>query len=917
MALPEEIGNPHWPPFGREPGPEHAWLRFQTLNVGDRRAVVAAHVQVPYVVDVGGAVSSLDQIAPFVAHNYLTRLNTYLKCKNGIGLGVPPSWLEALDPSKAAHFGTIRWLPIWPSPGGGNLDAKPRLASWNLSRTDDHELPAQIMMVAAEVYADDGTVLSYDVGVTVPMTVVDLDEGRRQLIVRSVNIELPRVGQRSFTEIAAAVDPEYQPAFFFFAETALTGAMRSEALLGNIALSSGVKADTLAIDELRFTADWRPSNRTVLFVGKALGSPPSNRSNVSHEVVSEIIFPQKDQFKPGVVETKRSPLVTHAAPGDAEVFRRTPPGWFDDAAPDAEYSYRLRRPGRKDSVLEDYRILETIKPTANVVLNEPGYFEVRLCPNIVKADNGVGGTVKSVRLPGTSWPAPRRDDFSAISAYRNSRMFFDMLESFGLTPQTLVVRAQQEVQIFYRSGIYPGPGGDGRTINAQVAFDCRNRELPFVDMRFAIAQHNRWARPDGGWAQPLGIATSGRWVLHEFGHYLLAARLGKLEFDFAHSAGDAMAAVFFDPLSRLADTRGGVSEKFRGYTYPLVFTTRRHDREVGLGWAWYGTLNRSALSVSSGGCNDKKGYLTEQILSSSVFRLYRCLGGDTKTGEAPDRYTRRRAAHMTLFLLVRAIAGFGPSPSVAECLELAMETAGIGMMTRLPVPSDNHPERLPDAWEPALTHKTVRWAFEAQGMFPADPGRDHNAPGSPPPVDLFVADQRPTRIAYSSGVVAYGAGSYVPVSLDWAGERLWTIDPGAMRIEIGNRGSYPVHDAQLRIWIGSADRPPEKVRWDLDSVIDWHVAIGPFPVVLEGNGIQTVELPPEVEEELRQLTAPMLLVLVEVSTPYDVANTDPSACLPSAVPDGQSGNTALPTIPRRLADLVANDNNLGLMVFIV
>ena len=111
MALPEEIGNPHWPPFGREPGPEHAWLRFQTLNVGDRRAVVAAHVQVPYVVDVGGPVSSLDQIAPFVAYNYLTTLNTYLKCKNGIGLGVPP-WtrarLHTSAPSGGYLFGQVR-----------------------------------------------------------------------------------------------------------------------------------------------------------------------------------------------------------------------------------------------------------------------------------------------------------------------------------------------------------------------------------------------------------------------------------------------------------------------------------------------------------------------------------------------------------------------------------------------------------------------------------------------------------------------------------------------------------------------------------------------------------------------------------------------------------------------------------------
>ena len=59
-------------------------------------------------------------------------------------------------------------------------------------------------------------------------------------------------------------------------------------------------------------------------------------------------------------------------------------------------------------------------------------------------------------------------------------------------------------------------------------------------------------------------------------------------------------------------------------------------------------------------------------------------------------------------------------------------------------------------------HKVVRWAFEAQGLYRSFT----NAPGYPPPVDIFIESLRPTTDLVS-GTLDYGKGSYVPVSLQW------------------------------------------------------------------------------------------------------------------------------------------------------
>src|SRR5262249_7991719 len=64
----------------------------------------------------------------------------------------------------------------------------------------------------------------------------------------------------------------------------------------------------------------------------------------------------------------------------------------------------------------------------------------------------------------------------------------------------------------------------------------------------------------------IGNATDARTVMHEFCHALLYDRIHAPNLAFSHSAGDSLAAIYFDPDSRLAD-------KYRFLTFPWTSTT--------------------------------------------------------------------------------------------------------------------------------------------------------------------------------------------------------------------------------------------------------------------------------------------------------------------------------------------------------
>ncbi len=884
-----------------------------------RHTRIAEHLGSPFSKSIPSETLPNEETLGDVAHDYLNALNEYL-IEHGHegGLRLPPGWLEALAPG-ASQGSEISWLPVWPPLEGGTGYKKPRLASWNLSRgrTTD-KLHTAIVLVASEVYATEPAVYSNSIGLRVPMTVEKQENGEYQVSIRSMTAELPGTRYISGTEILSGKDQDTQNQFLIYIRNFLV----SKTYLDALSNAEQVDPETIFTEEIRFMRASAAAEAAFEFgfetVAKARGSLPRFPEPLSYQVISEFRSGDQDS-PPQLVRSRKIPLVTSAGPGWARIFEQVPPAFLDPDEPDDLYDWSSRRPTRSGQVLDSYRVPAQIANERRPNLSLDG-FTVRLCPGFVPGDKGQPGDVKKVDLPANQWPDVRRNDFSAISAFYNSHRFFEMMSQFDIDFDTFVVAAEPVIQIYYRSGIIPGPGKNGQTINAQVRYDCKAATPPSIDMHLAVGNLTRRARPlnanhDPAWAQPLGIATSGRWMMHEFGHYLLAARIGQLEFDFAHSAGDAMAAVYFDPMSRVADRRGEVPPGFRGITYPFVFSTRRHDRSVLLGWAWYGALNRSVLDNPSSDCCRLKGYLTEQILSTTVFRLYRSLGGDTMRGDAPDRYVRRRASHMTLFLLLRAIQAMAQSPSVAEMLEEGMEEASSLMDGPLAMPiQPTAPPPMPDYWQEHITQKTVRWAFEAQGMFPENAADTLNRPGRPLAVDLYVKDRRPEFEATKAGRVAYLPGAYTPVSLDWGGASLWQSD---RTIVLGNRGYEEASSVTLRVWIGVASGDPSDSDWHLTEVIEWREGFGP---------IDLGSLPAETHNagSLPEMTGPLAafdalpgdlrLLLVEVSCPSDRANTSPATLFAVSVPDGELGLKALPKIPRQLTDLVANDNNLGLHV---
>ncbi|MEX3007178.1 hypothetical protein [Hoeflea sp. TYP-13] len=898
---------------------------------------------------------------------YLAQLNQYLKGTGRDGLGLPPGWLCALrswndEPppecvEELKKFGDrpppLRWLDIWPPLDRAADDQRPpRLASWNLVR---HVRPKEgpeakditVVLVAAELLPVTGSrPVGLDLGVRIPMSVIGHPDGPYSIEIRSMTAELPYGPYRSFTEVLLALrtaDTDAQASGFDI----LRLLEQAFGLVGDGTISAAISRDqqltqdSLQYDDLHIRMDGNgPDANFEAFEldGKGLSRFERGPENLPYSFMADLNFdPVKRELFAGT--SSKHLLVTNmTAQGEARLFRQDPPSWRDIAALGAvpgHYKWSRRRPTRSETELDRFRTTVWISNHEPAVL-ESDNFKVRNCPVYVPGDPD-NTDAKTVSLPADKFLPVRYNDYSALSAYNNSMEFYALLEGFGFDLANFSVAVKRELQVHYRSGISPGPGKDGQTINARVTIkpppeEDNDREglaifadeEPTVEMHLALgnlSHRGRWdgALCDPAWAQPLGIATSERWMLHEFGHVVLAARLGKLEFDFAHSAGDGIAAVWSDPFSRLAHPGDGVAETFRGITFPWVFTTRRHDRFVGLGWAWGGALNRSLIDAPASLRDSLKGYISEQILSSTLFRLYRVLGGDTvKADGTPNYAVRERASFVTLYLLLEAIRSLAQPPSVAQMLECAMEAADADLVNPLYIVSRFD---LPatgtnaDAWTGGRAVKAVRWAFEAQGMFAPFRGSNHNAPGLPLPVDIYIRDNRPLEERADGGTAHYSPGAYTPVSLDWDGERLWQAAAAGLSVDqatatvsvrVRNRGVHRASAIQLHGWVGVASGNPADNDWDLSDSIDWLLQL---PVV------NAADVDPDDEEVVQMAYDPaevpfgndqFLVVMVEANCPEDPANSDPATGYSTAIADMP------PRVPRFVADIVANDNNMAL-----
>ena len=206
----------------------------------------------------------------------------------------------------------------------------------------------------------------------------------------------------------------------------------------------------------------------------------------------------------------------------------------------------------------------------------------------------------------------------------------------------------------------------------------------------STTRSSRWPTSDDQ-KNPIGIAGDWRIALHELlGHGVLYNHIGNARFKFAHSAGDSFAAILNDPGSKAKD-------RYDTFPWLVGVEKRRHDRTAGHGWGWSGKIGINPFDDTL----DSLGYNNEQILSSTMFRFYRAIGGD-----ASALADKRFAARMTCHLLLAAIGSLtvATSPRDAAHFAAALSKADAA----------DWPAR---RFSGGAYHKVIRWAFEKQGLY--------------------------------------------------------------------------------------------------------------------------------------------------------------------------------------------------------
>jgi hypothetical protein len=509
----------------------------------------------------------------------------------------------------------------------------------------------------------------------------------------------------------------------------------------------------------------------------------------------------------------------------------------------------------------------------------------------VAQDNPLG-IVPPSRPPGASFDfTSRSNDFAAVSAYIHGDAAFRMLEGLGFSAAEYFapnfVFAQWPMRLVHRAPIPPGSAVfDGRTVNAQVVPGGQPGVVG--EFRFAFGDLSDVNAP-------LGIAADPRFVWHELCHALLIAATTSPEFGFAHSAGDALAAIICDLDSQIQ------ASPWRGVTFPWVEALRRHDRLAVDGWAWHGSLYSEMRDVQ-----DPGGYRGEQILSSTLFRLFRALGGDAAlVGGAPDLIVRRAAAAYTVYLIVRVIQTLGPVGFVPTTTPYvfanALMDADISTAFLLPDPTVFRPFKA-RARRGGAVHKVVRWSFECQGLWAPGMGpRIWNGRGEPEAYDVYIEDGRQGEYDYTAQWQA------VPPHLRVAAQPN-VNDPDAaphfnttsfVFVRVYNRGANPtpVDAAAVRVFVARAPGTPRRWRLAPGSANPW-VELAP-----RAGAVTSAVVPQGASVEFGPFEW----------RPVALGGHDVLACVDAP---GDRCNALVPTYacavgPTRLAQLVPFDNNIA------
>ena len=374
----------------------------------------------------------------------------------------------------------------------------------------------------------------------------------------------------------------------------------------------------------------------------------------------------------------------------------------------------------------------------------------------------------------------RTDDFAAVNAYYHVDKFFQTVESLGFPLAT-----------YFNATTFPLPA-DHRDMNSVNAHCIGNGVGGIGHVGYGL-------NDETDVVNPIGRACDSRVTWHELGgHGILYEHVNSANFGFAHSAGDSLSVIFHDPESKAPD-------RFR-YAPWNPINLRRCDRDVAAGWAW-------------GGSQDVGGYPSEEILETTMFRVYRSIGGDSTT-----LARRKFASRMTMYLILRAVGQLTPGTNPGNALGFANKLIEVDLLN----------------WTTegifgGAYNKVIRWSFEKQGLYqPPGAPTPVAKPGAPPAVDVYIDDGR--------------AGEYQYQPVHWNTTTIWNrrkADGGLAHqkaklnktnfayVRIKNRGTTTAKNVRVK---GYHCKPSAGVSWpnDLQPMATAEIVVGS----LLGNNAQ-------------------------------------------------------------------------------
>lgn len=521
-------------------------------------------------------------------------------------------------------------------------------------------------------------------------------------------------------------------------------------------------------------------------------------------------------------------LVAHV---NGQVFKIDPISSSGNAANTSDQSNTVLNPFRTSEVLPNLDV-----PVSNVqsLLGTYAHVTNKSDPNIPPPTEATGTDFNY---------DVRTNNFAAVNAYYHVDRFFTVVESLGFPKSTYFSNWTFPILVDHRACFNSCP--KGIEINAY----CLGNGSGGID-------HVGYCLNDlTDTINPVGRACDSRVTWHELGgHGVLFKHVDSGFFGFSHSAGDSMSAIFHDPESQAPD-------RFRyAPWHPTLM--RRFDRDVTAGWAW-------------GGTNDDKGYGSEQILATTLFRIYQSIGGDST---ALSR--RQFASRMMLYLILRTISTFTSTTNPSSALDFANAMMAVDLLNWTS-----------EGVYGGAYNKVIRWSFEKQGLYQA-PGAPTpvKTAGQPPDYDVYIDDGR--------------GGEYSYQAVHWLNTSIWNrkspdggtsheqpiLDvPNYAYVKIKTRGTKTANNVVVR---GYHCKPSAGVVWpnDFDPFTTAQLSAG---TLASNNTQEKIVGPFEWTPVINGYGHDCMLMIV--SADGDPSNVD-NFTLGEFIPDWR---------------LVPNDNNIG------